>query len=138
MLHRLSLALAVWTRRGRRDRRREARAPAHKARLLRPGVILDDPDDVGSAVRAFAVRRAQRAARTASRRSVAGASRRDLVQGASAKAAAQHPVEAAILAETLPREGAAPSCERFSGQKASRSDLPPGDIGLLQVIKGLD
>src|SRR6516225_6454172 len=68
--------------------------------------ILDDPDDGRTAGRRLGFETSAESQReTASRRALARQPRRDLVQGAAIKAAAQHRVKAAILAETLPREG---------------------------------
>src|SRR5271166_6710926 len=68
------------------------------------GEILDDPDDGRAAGQRRGFETSAESQReTASRRAVAGPSRRDLVQGAAA--AAQHRIKSAILAETLPREG---------------------------------
>src|SRR5271166_4303433 len=68
------------------------------------GEILDDPDDGRAAGRRLGFETSAKSQReTASRRAVARPPRRNLVQGAAA--AAQHRIEAAVLAETLPREG---------------------------------
>ena len=73
------------------DESRAIRGAAFEA-----GEILDDPDDGGAAGRrAGPEARRERQGETAGRRAIAGAAGRDLMQGASAQAAAQHPVEAA-------------------------------------------
>ncbi len=64
------------------------------------GEILDDPDDGGPAGRRGGPKtRSERESEAAGRRAIARSPRRDLMQGAPAQAAAQHPVEAAICAE---------------------------------------